>query len=330
MQLCSVIFLVSFSLQAFGLSIPFPGSYARTRRGRRGAVSSESATCSKIGAELIERGGSAADALVGTVFCVGVIGMYHSGIGGGGFMIVRGANGSYEIIDFRETAPAAAFEDMYKDNVNASIYGGLASGVPGEIRGLEYLHKRYGRLSRAVVMHPAIKVARHGFPVTADLVKQMDAATEGLPNFLVEDPDWAVDFAPNGTRLGLGDTITRKRYADTLEAISKQGPDAFYNGVIANATIQALTAKGGTMTLDDLKSYAVAIREPAQIQYRGFKLTACSAPSSGTVALSVMKIIEGFDDIGDERLLNQNTHKLDEAIRFGYGEVRPLLSPENL
>jgi gamma-glutamyltranspeptidase/glutathione hydrolase len=88
--------------------------------------------------------GNAADAMVGTTLCVGVIGMYHSGIGGGGFMLVRDPNGEYESVDYRETAPAAAFQDMYKNNVNASIYGGLAVGVPGELRGLEYIHQKHG------------------------------------------------------------------------------------------------------------------------------------------------------------------------------------------
>lgn len=93
---------------------------------RHGAVASESAVCSKIGTKLIAEGGNAVDALVGTVFCVGVIGMYHSGIGGGGFMVVRAPDGSYEFVDFREKAPAAAFEDMFKDNEEASLEGGLA------------------------------------------------------------------------------------------------------------------------------------------------------------------------------------------------------------
>ena len=91
-----------------------------------GAVASESSVCSKIGTRLLQDGGNAVDALVGTVFCIGVVGMYHSGIGGGGFLIVRGSNGTYEFVDFRETAPAAAFEDMYKNNTDASLYGGLA------------------------------------------------------------------------------------------------------------------------------------------------------------------------------------------------------------
>ncbi|KAL9608063.1 MAG: hypothetical protein Q9167_007076 [Letrouitia subvulpina] len=254
-------------------------------------------------------------------------GMYHSGIGGGGFMLVRSSNGSYTFIDFRETAPAAAFQDMYNNDTDLSIFGGLASGVPGELRGLEYVHTHFGKLPWRKVIAPAIKLARHGFTVTADLVRYMDSATEDQENFLVDEPTWAIDFAPNGTRVGLNDTITRKRYANTLEAISQHGVDAFYTGSIANATIQALQAQNGTMTLDDLKNYTVEIRKPSQITYRNYKITSCSAPSSGEVALSVMKVIEGYPDIGDPAAINISTHRLDEAIRFGYGQRSNLGDP---
>lgn len=171
-------------------------------------------------------------------------------------------------------------------------------------------------------MRPAINVARNGFKVTQDLINQMNSATSGQSNFLVENPTWAIDFAPNGIRVALNETMTRKRYADTLEVISEKGPDAFYSGAIANATITALRKANGTMTLADLKKYTVAIRKPAQIDYRGFKLTSCSAPSSGTMAMSVMKTVEGYSDFGEAATLNLSTHRLDEAIRFGYGEVR--------
>lgn len=240
-------------------------------------------------------------------------------------MIVRkpgaGQNGTegYEFIDFRETAPAAATQDMYKNNVNASIYGGLASGVPGEVRGLEYLHKNYGKLPWADVVMPAVKVARYGWPVNADLVRYMASAVSGIDNFLVNQPSWALDFAPNGTLLKLNDTITRKRYADTLETIAMKGPDAFYTGSIASATIAALQKENGTMTEEDLKNYTVALRKPAQINYRGYRLTSCSAPSSGGIALSVLKVLEGYKDIGELSTLNLSTHRLDEAIKFGYG-----------
>lgn len=120
--------------------------------------------------------------------------------------------------------------------------------------------------------------------MTEDLVKQEKSAlTEDRPNFLLEDPGFAIDFAPNGTLLGVNDTITRRRYADTLETIANYGPNAFYEGPIANATIKAIQAAGGSMTLDDLKDYTVAIRKPAQIDYRDYKLTSVSAPASGYV-----------------------------------------------
>lgn len=170
-------------------------------------------------------------------------------------------------------------------------------------------------------MAPAIRVARHGFRVTEDLVSYMAAATAGSVDFLTTDPTWAIDFAPNGTRLALNDTMTRKRYADTLETVALKGADAFYTGAIANATIAALRRANGTMTLEDLRNYTVALRKPAQIEYRGFKLTSGSAPSSGGVALSVMKTVEGYERFGDPALVNLSTHRLDEAIRFGYGEV---------
>ncbi|KAI1764713.1 gamma-glutamyltranspeptidase [Hypoxylon sp. FL1150] len=293
---------------------------------RLGAVASESSVCSRIGTNLLQAGGNAADALVGTVFCIGVIGMYHSGIGGGGFMLVRGSDGKYEFIDFRETAPAAAFEDMYNNNTDASLYGGLASGVPGELRGLEYLHKNYGKLPWADVVTPAVKVARYGFNVTEDLVHYMASVT---PNgdFLTDDPSWAIDFAPHGELVKLGDTITRKRYADTLETIAAEGPDAFYTGAIAEATIAALSKKNGTMTLDDLKNYTVAIRKPSEINYRGYKLTSTSAPSSGVVALSALNIVDGYDGFGDPAAINLTTHRLDEAIRFAYGQRAELGDP---
>ena len=335
--------LVALTQLACGWSLPrsdkrFVAQHHESKK--LGAAASESAVCSSVGVNLLKDGGNAADATVGTVFCIGVIGMYHSGLGGGGFLLVRSSNGSYTFVDFRETAPAAAFQDMYNNNTLLSLFGGLAryvigccspsyanvtkaspSGVPGELRGLEYLHQHFGRLSWSQVMQPAIDLARNGFEVTQDLINYMDAATRGRNNFLVNERTWAIDFAPNGTRVGLGDTMTRRRYADTLETISKRGADAFYSGPIANATIQALQRANGTMTLDDLKNYTLAIRKPASITYRDYKLTACSAPSSGVVVLSALKKIEGYPDVGSPAELDISTHRLDEAIKFGYGEV---------
>lgn len=292
--------------------------------GELGAVASSAEICSHIGIELLKLGGNAADAMVGTVACVGVVGMYHSGLGGGGFMLVRAPNGTYEFIDFRETAPAAAFEDMYKNNEAASRVGGLASGIPGEVRGLQYLHENYGVLPWATVLMPAVKVARNGWAVNEDLVRYMGSAIasggeNATSNFLVDDAEFALDFAPQGRLLRLNETITRKRYAKTLETIAKEGPDAFYNGPIAEATIRALQAANGTMTIEDLKNYTVAMRKPSTITYRDYKLTACSAPSGGEVALASLKIMEGYTQVGDPENLNLTTHRLDESMKFAYG-----------
>ena len=247
-------------------------------------------------------------------------------------MLVRAPNGTYEFIDFRETAPAASFEDMYKNNEEASLEGGLASGVPGELRGLQHLHDNYGILPWATVLEPAVKVARNGWTVNEDLVKYMASAiaTAGenaTSNFLVNDLEFAIDFAPKGRLLKLNETITRKRYADTLETVAKEGPDAFYSGPIAEATIRALQAKNGTMTLEDLANYTVAIRKPSTITYRDYKLTACSAPSGGEVALATLKFMEGYSGVGDPENINLTTHRLDESMRFAYGMRAELGDP---
>jgi gamma-glutamyltranspeptidase/glutathione hydrolase len=239
-------------------------------------------------------------------------------------MLVRAPNGTYEFIDFRETAPAAAFEDMYKNNVNASLVGGLASGVPGEIRGLQHLHEKYGSLPWATCLTPAVNVARNGWRVNEDLVRYMASAISAPSgsssgNFLENDLEFALDFAPKGRLLKLNETITRKRYANTLETVAQQGPDAFYTGPIAAATIRALQAQNGTMTLDDLKNYTVAIRKPSTITYRDYKLTSCSAPSGGEVALTALKIMEGYSDVGAPNNINLTTHRLDESMKFAYG-----------
>jgi gamma-glutamyltranspeptidase/glutathione hydrolase len=139
--------------------------------------------------------------------------------------------------------------------------------------------------------------------------------------------DRAIDFAPNGTLLGLGDTITRRRYADTLEAIANRGPDAFYTGPIAQTIIKTLQSNGGTMTMQDLKDYNVAIRPPQNITYRNYTIHSTGAPSSGTVALSAMKIIEGYKDIGQAATINESTFLFDEALRFAYGQRSQLGDP---
>lgn len=200
------------------------------------------------------------------------------------------------------------------------------------MRGLEYLHENYGTLPWADVLAPAIQLAREGWEVNEDLVRYMVSANASaqIPNFLSEIPTWAIDFAPNGTLLQLGDTITRKRYGDTLQKIADNGADEFYTGVMAEAMIAALQAENGTMTMDDLANYSAIVAPALNISYRGqYNLFATDAPSSGAVALSVLKIVEGYNDFyTTEDIVNLSTHRLDEAMRFGYGARAELGDPD--
>lgn len=144
-------------------------------------------------------------------------------------------------------------------------------------------------------------------------------------DYLSTDPSFAIDFAPNGTLKGLGDILTRKRYASTLEKIGKEGADTFYDGEIALATINAIQKENGTMTLKDLLDYRSKSRNPVQVSYRDFKITSDAVPAGGTQGLSIMKTIEGYDTIGQPEAVNLATHQLDEAIRFSWAEVHILL-----
>jgi len=169
---------------------------------------------------------------------------------------------------------------------------------------------------------PAADVARNGFRVSEDLVRYMDIAKRITKrNFLVEDPSWALDFAPNGRLVQLGETMYRKRYADTLDTIAREGPDAFYYGPIANSTIRAIQEANGTMTLEDLANYTVAVRPVVQIEYKGYRLSSVSAPASGAVALQMLKTMEGYNTTLEGESEELSTHLMVESMRFAYAAV---------
>ncbi|KAJ7457876.1 gamma-glutamyltranspeptidase [Mycena latifolia] len=293
--------------------------------GKHGGVATEVGECSNIGVDTMKAGGNAADAIMASALCVGTIAAYHSGLGGGGFMLVRFPTASgkhaYEMIDFRESMPAAGNETMYVTNSSTqtlSTIGGLAVGVPGELRGWEMLHKRHGRLPWKHLFQPAIRVARSGFPVNVDLAAAINLGA----SFILKDPLWAEVYAPNGTLLKQGDTVYRKRYADTLEQIAEHGADAFYTGKIATNTAEAAFARGGILTTHDLANYSAIIREPVNITYRNSRIFSTVAPSSGAVVLSALKIFEGYraDYKDTDPEINVTTHRLIEAAQFAYGQ----------
>ena len=157
-------------------------------------------------------------------------------------------------------------------------------------------------------------------------------------DFLTKDPVWAMDFAPNGTRLGTGEIMIRKRYADTLETIATHGADAFYTGLLANLTIQAVQRENGTMTMDDLANYRIISRPAVSIDYQDdYRLFSCGSPASGAIALSILQTISGYNcrssassSSSKERDSSLNAHRLAEAMRFSYGQRTLLGDPSFL
>ncbi|KAE8351277.1 gamma-glutamyltranspeptidase [Aspergillus coremiiformis] len=245
--------------------------------------------------------------------------MYHSGIGGGGFMLIKTPNGSFEFVDFRETAPASIGTTTFNDTTQSTPVG-LRSGVPGEVRGLEYLHRKYGVLPWSVVLEPAIRTARDGFLVEEDLANYIEMAVEETgEDFLSTTTSWAVDFSPSGSRVRLGDTMTRRRLAETLESVAANGPDAFYSGPIARDMVDALREAGGIMTVDDLANYTVVTRDIAEVTYRGHTIVSTTAPSSGVVAMNILKVLERYDGFFTPGNANLSTHRMVEAMKFGFG-----------
>ncbi|KAF4993307.1 hypothetical protein FGRMN_6574 [Fusarium graminum] len=325
MKLPFLLFASSIHYELLSAS-PIFEEFFSPKSGTRGAVASEAQECSYIGRDLLARGGNAVDAMIGTTFCVGVIGMYHSGIGGGGFMLVRDKKGNYEAIDFRESAPEAAYEDMYQGNVNGSIYGGLSVGVPGEVRGFEYAHKKYGILPWKTVLQGAIKVAHDGFIVNADMARFVKWTVSRHRNFFVEDPSWAEDFTQDGKLIPEGGKMTRRRYARTLQAIADHGADAFYTGPFAESMVKTIQDSNGTITLDDYNNYQAISREVLQTEYKGYNVYGISSPAGGAVSLNILNTMDGYTHQDEDR--NTTLHIYIEAMKFAYGARLRLGDPD--
>lgn len=235
--------------------------------------------------------------------------------------------GAHSFVDFRETAPGAATEDMFKGREKDSLLGGLAVAVPGELRGLHHLHKSYGRLPWNTIIRPSVEIADKGFLIGTFLSQQIKGSNAET-GYMMKEP-WASEFAPNGTLVSLGDILRRPRLAQTLRLIAKNGVQELYSsrGTLARELTQEVQRHGGNITPDDLRNYTVVERIPLEIQYRGYRIITTSAPSGGSVVLSALKVVEGYPDIGSASALNLSTHRFDEALRFAYGQRTELGDP---
>ncbi len=275
------------------------------------------ALASQVGVDIMQAGGNAVDAAVATGFALAVVHPPAGNIGGGGFMLIRMADGKTHFLDYREKAPAAATRDMYLDaqgNVipRASEIGYKSIGVPGSVAGLVYAEQKYGKLTLKQVMAPAIKLARDGYVLTWG--EAADMHDEGLAKFA----ESRRIFQRNGDYYKPGDIFRQPDLARTLERIADH-PDDFYHGVLARELAAALQKGGGLITADDLAHYEVKEREPVRGSYRGYEVISAPPPSSGgTVLIETLNILEGYDLEKMQDRSAQSIHYTVEAFRRAF------------
>jgi gamma-glutamyltranspeptidase / glutathione hydrolase len=261
----------------------------------RGMVVSVHRLASRAGVQMMKAGGNAVDAAVAVGFALAVVYPEAGNLGGGGFMLVRFADGKTHFVDYREKAPAAATADMYLDakgNVieNASTVGYKAVAVPGSVAGMVYAQKTYGTLTLAQVMAPAIHLAEDGFVVAAE-----DARDFKDDKHLAEFPESRRIFLRDGNYYKAGDTFKQPELARTLRRIAAD-PDDFYHGAMARELAAGMQKGGGLITVDDLARYEVKEREAVRGSYRGYEIISAPPPSSGgTTLIEILNILEGYD-----------------------------------
>ncbi|KAF9461274.1 gamma-glutamyltranspeptidase [Collybia nuda] len=294
-------------------------------KAKHGAVAAENKRCSDTGINIMKEGGNAVDAAVGAAFCTGVVNMFSSGIGGGGFMTVRvppptpGGSSEVYTIDFRETAPVLANTSMFVNNPLASKYGGLSIGVPGEVRGLEEAHRRWGKLPWKRLLEPSIVLAR-GWEVDRELGKRIT----WFPSLMLDNPDWQAVFAPKGVFLQEGEIIRRENLSRSLAAIANDGSEAFYNGPIADSLVRKVQSTGGILSHADLRNYTVKVSRALEGTYFGKKVYTSHAPTSGPVLLHMLNLLEGFDVKERTGLF---THRVVETLKFGFAARTKICDP---
>lgn len=289
-----------------------------------GMVSSQEARATRIGVAVLERGGNAVDAAVAVGFALAVTLPRAGNLGGGGFMLVhRAENGETIAIDYREMAPAKATRDMYLDEAGEvdkkrARFSHLSAGVPGSVAGLALALERYGTMSLAEVLAPAIALARDGVVVSPSMARSLKSRAGRLGG----NPAAArIFFKPDGSPYVAGERLVQSDLAWSLSRIAEHGPDAFYRGEIAERIAADMVANGGLINGEDLADYRVQLRAPVHGTYRGYDIYSMPPPSSGGVHLvQMLNILEDFP-IG---FLGHNSadtiHIMAEAMRLAYAD----------
>jgi gamma-glutamyltranspeptidase/glutathione hydrolase len=288
-------------------------------RGAHGMVATDEELASRAGVEILQRGGNAVDAAVATAFALAVVEPAAGNIGGGGFMLVRTADGRTSFLDYREVAPGKATRDMYikpdgKLDNEASVIGYKSVAVPGTVAGLELALKTYGTMKLADVMAPAIRLAENGYPVSAKLAREFREEKKDLQKFSVSSRI----FLKDGEMYKPGETLRQVELAATLRRIAKSGAAEFYRGETAHMIVRDMVALGGLISLEDLAQYQPKVREVVRAKYaidgHTWEVLSSPPPSSGGVAmieaLNMLKNVplKGWDDV-------ESVHLVAETMR---------------
>lgn len=290
--------------------------------GKNGMVVSENAIASKVGVDILKKGGNAIDASVATAFALAVTLPRAGNIGGGGFLVYMDSTGYSTTIDFREKAPLLATPDMFLDDKGGLIKGsnhkGLKSvGVPGTVAGLYLAHQKYGRLPWKEVVQPSIELAEDGFMLSYTLSEQAEKMNSG------DYPEFIQNYFKNdkGELIKFGETWKQKELAKTLKIIRDKGKDGFYSGSVAQEIAKYMKENGGIITLEDLKKYKAIERTPLKGTYKDFEIIAMPPPGSGGVAIiEMLNIMEqaNLDSIAFNSA--QYVHLIAEAMRRAFAD----------
>ncbi len=265
---------------------------------RHAMVVAQEPHATDVGIAVLKAGGNAVDAAVAVGFALAVTYPFAGNIGGGGFMLIRMADGRTTFVDFRERAPSAATRNMYLDAsgkpTRDSIIGWRASGVPGSVRGFEYAHRKFGQKSWAEVMNPAIELASKGFPFSYRMAQSLDANGR-TAKLMAEYPDSKRIFLGHA----IDDNFVQPELAATLKRIQDRGANEFYEGETAQKLADAMKANGGLITLDDLRNYKPEERKPLTGSYHGYDIITSPPPSSG--GLGLLQMLAMLDGTGYEK-----------------------------
>ncbi|HKU72471.1 MAG TPA: gamma-glutamyltransferase [Pyrinomonadaceae bacterium] len=295
-------------------------------RARHGMVASTNEVASRVGVDIMKRGGNAVDAAIAVAFALQVTHPAAGNLGGGGFMMIRLKDGRTTAIDYREMAPAAAHRDVYLDkNGNliegegGSLIGYRAAGVPGTVRGMELALKKYGsgKLTWAQLVDPARRLAGAGFTVTYELARSLYNSREYLSQYA----ETKRIYLKGGQFYKEGELFRQPELAATFARLQRFGPNEFYEGETARLIVADMKRNNGLMTMEDLRGYVTKERTPVRGNYRGHEIISMPPPSSGgAVLIEMLNILEGFDLQKTEVSSSDRYHLMAEAMRRAFAD----------